>query len=333
MKAQSMHRKKISTILVGIIFVLTACSSDGSQDAPAESGELELVATTTFVGDVVRQVAGPGPRITVLLEPGQNPHAYQPAPRDMIRLSEADLVFANGFGLEEFLPDLLEGAENTQTLVEVSQGIIPLVFEGDDQAEEDHEEGGLDDGDHPEEADDLEHLGIDPHVWFDPNNIKIWTENIAAALAEADPGNKDFYLENASAYQSQLDELDSWIQEEVETIPVENRKLVTDHTSFGYFAEQYGFEQIGAVVPAPTTEVETSGRQLSELVETIREQNVKVIFVSMDIDPTMAEIVAEETGAELVLLYFGSLTEDDPANSYLAFMRYNVEAIASALSN
>jgi ABC-type Zn uptake system ZnuABC Zn-binding protein ZnuA len=308
-------------IILSMTLLLTACTEDRISSSQEGINQLQVVVTTTFVGDVVKQVAGDLPVITVLLEPGQNPHGYQPSPQDMVRISNADLIFANGLGLEEFLPDLLESTENSRALVEVSAGIdlLPLVEEihiEDHDGEEDHEDSEVD---------------VDPHVWFDPNNLMIWTDNIAAALAAADPEHADLYLANAATYQTQLEELDSWIHEQVDAIPPENRELVTDHTSFGYFAEEYGFQQIGAVIPAPTTEAETSGRQLSELMETIQEYDVKVIFVSRDIDPGLAEMVAEETGAELTALFFGSLTTGGQADDYLSFMRYNVEMIVSAL--
>jgi ABC-type Zn uptake system ZnuABC Zn-binding protein ZnuA len=305
----------IAMIVIGGI-LLAACSP-GLDPAPGEKeSQLEIVATTTFIGEVVERVAGNSAHITVLLEPGQNPHAYQPSPQDMVRISSADIVFSNGFGLEEFLEDLVGASDNTEAVVEVSRGIAPLVIEADGHEEEhlDHAEGA-----------------VDPHVWFDPNNLKIWTENITDALAGADPENAELYRRNADQYLTELDELDSWIREQVAAIPLENRKLVTDHMSFGYFADEYGFQQIGAVIPAATTEAETSGKQLAELMETIKEQDIKAIFVSMDIDPAMAEIVAEDTGIPLVPLYFGSLTRGGPVDTYQDFMRYDVEAIASAL--
>jgi ABC-type Zn uptake system ZnuABC Zn-binding protein ZnuA len=324
------------------------------------------VASTTFIGDVVGEIGGENVQLTVLLEPGQNPHAYQPTPRDVALVSDADVFFVNGFQLEGFLDDLLTGSDSSESVVVVSEGIGPLMVDAhdhqndhqeDDHEGEDHEDDGHDhqedadhegddhedDGhDHQEDADhegddheddghDHDHLGQDPHVWFDPNNVMVWAENIASALAEADPENAGAYQERADAYVQQLEELDSWIRSQVGTIPPEHRKLITDHTSFGYFAEEYGFEQIGAVVPAPTTEAETSGQQLAELVDTIRATGVRVIFVSADIDPSLSERIAEDTGTEVVTLYFGSLTPGEPAGTYLEFMRYNVETIVQAL--
>jgi len=310
-----------------LIFTLTAlslfligCSVQVTMAPPAAGDKLKVVGTTSFVGDVVGVIAGQEVELIVLLEPGQNPHAYQTAPRDMVHVSEADLIFVNGLGLEEFLDDLIAGTGNDDAVIIVSDGISPLQ-----RAEQDN-------GDENQEGDENHHgSDQDPHVWFDPNNVMIWTENIAFALAEKDPENADTYLENAAAYREELKELDGWIRDQVALIPPENREMVTDHTVFGYFVEEYGFTQIGAVIPAQTTEAETSGQQLAYLIDIIREEEVKAIFIGVDFDPTLSQIVAEDTGVDLVSLYFGSLSTGVPAGTYLTFMRHNVNLIVNAL--
>jgi ABC-type Zn uptake system ZnuABC Zn-binding protein ZnuA len=296
---------------------LMGCASPVSQTHQPGDDRLAVVATTTFIGDVINRVAGDEVDLSTLLEPGQNPHSFQPTPRDLILVSEADLIFVNGLGLEEFLEDILEGADTTAPVIIVSEGISPL--ESDDNSDEDEVELHHD------------HDGQDPHVWLDPNNVKIWVENIAESLTEADPGRAGIYQSNAEAYRDELDQLDVWIRDQVEQIPPENRKLVTDHTTFGYFADEYGFTQMGAMILAMTTEAETSGQQLAGMVDRIRNYQVKAIFVGADTDPTLSQRIAEETGVQLVPLYFGSLTDGDPAGTYLNFMRYNVTQVVEAL--
>ena len=318
------HDMKIKTkinadLLIFFLAVLSvtliSCSLNSSSPSPEVDKKLQVVTTTTFVGDVVGIIGGEAIDLTVLLEPGQNPHSYQPVPQDMVKVSKADLIFANGLGLEDFLDDLLGGTGKADELVIVSEQIIPL--EGLDPGHEGDDEGQAHDQ--------------DPHVWFDPNNVLSWTEIITDTLVENDPEHAEIYLENAAQYREELKGLDSWIQEQVANIPEENRKLVTDHTVFGYFIEQYGFTQVGAVIPALTTEAETSGQQLSSLIDIIRENNVKAIFIGVDFDPSLSDMIAYDTGAELVPLYFGSLSQGAPAESYLTFMQYNVETIVNAL--
>jgi ABC-type Zn uptake system ZnuABC Zn-binding protein ZnuA len=297
-----------------------------SGEIPPVTEKLRVVTTTTFLGDVVGIVAGDVIEMSVLLEAGQNPHVYQPTPQDLVKVSEADLIFVNGLDLEEFLDDLLDGIETTAIVFEVSEGISPLEVRGPDS-----EHKGDEEGDQDQKSERLPSSSEDPHVWFDPNNIMIWIDNIVAVLVKNDPDNSETYRNNAAAYKSEIIQLDHWIREQVAQIPPENRKLVTDHTSLNYLAEEYGFEQIGAVIPAQTTEAETSGQQLAELIDTIREQEVKAIFVGMDFDSTLSQRVAEETGINLIPLYFSSLSAEPPADSYLTFMRFNIIAIVDAL--
>jgi len=303
-----------------VVMLFSACgrATEGNQ-SPVE-GKIQVVVTTTFIGDVVNNIAGENVDITVLLAAGQNPHSYQPAPMDMVAVTEADLILANGFGLEDFLEDLLSGSDTKAEVIVVSDGITPLMTEGH-----------LEEDDHSVEDSIDAVMGQDPHVWFDPNNILIWAENITRILAEEDPENKVLYQENLDAYQGQLLELDTWIREQIGKIPGEQRELVTDHTTLGYFAREYGLVQIGAVIPALTTEAETSGMELAELIDTIQAHRSKAIFIGVDYDPSLAQRVADETGVELVPLYFGSLSDGEPAGTYLSFMRYNVNAIVKAL--
>ncbi|MGB2965022.1 MAG: metal ABC transporter substrate-binding protein [Anaerolineales bacterium] len=304
-----------------VVMLFSACgrSSEGNQSP--EEGKIQVVVTTTFIGDVVNNIAGDNVDITALLTAGQNPHSYQAAPMDMVAVTEADLILANGFGLEDFLEDLLSGSDTKAEVIVVSKGITPLMIEGHLEEDDDH---SLEDS-----MDAV--MGQDPHVWFDPNNVLIWTENIARILAEEDPENKALYQANLDTYQGQLLELDAWIREQIREIPEDQRELVTDHTTLGYFAREYGLVQIGAVIPALTTEAETSGMELAELIDTIQAHQTKAIFVGVDYDPSLAQRVADETGVELVPLYFGSLSDGEPAGTYLSFMRYNVSAIVKAL--
>lgn len=291
--------------------ILGACKLGPDTRISEDDERLMVVATTTFIGDVVGNLAGDAVDLVVLLESGQNPHSYLASPQDMVSISEADLIFVNGFDLEEFLDDMVEGGNVSEKIVVVSEGINVLSGENDN----DHDHDQI----------------YDPHVWFDPENLYLWVENITAALIDLDPDKADHYQSNADAYLSELIDLRSWIEDELEVIPEEERILVSDHIVLGYFVRAFDFELIGAVIPAPTTEAETSGQQLAELIETISDYQARAIFVGMDFDPTLAQQVAEETGTELVRLYFGSLTDGPPAGTYLDFMRYNVTVIKAAL--
>jgi ABC-type Zn uptake system ZnuABC Zn-binding protein ZnuA len=298
---------------LALALALAGCAS------PQAAGDrLRVVATTSLVGDVVRQVGGEHIELSVLLPLGADPHTFEPRPQDMAALSEAQVVFINGLALEEALEPALE-ANAQGRVVAVSDGIEALPFEHGGEA---HSEGG--------QAD--EHAAGDPHTWTDPNNVKVWAQNIAAALAQADPANAQAYRENAEAYIARLDELDAWIREQVEQIPPAQRKLVSDHQALGYFAKAYGFEQVGLVIPALSTNAAPSAQELAALEDAIREQGVRAILVGREVNPALARQVAQDTGVSLVTLYSGSLGEaGSGAESYLDYMRYNVQAIVEAL--
>lgn len=303
-----MRMRKILGILM-LLAVVAGCSRP-TPDAPRE---IRVVATTTLVGDVVRQVGGDAIALTVLLPYGVDPHAFDPTPQDLARIADADLVFANGAGLEEFLSPLLENAGGAAQIVQVSEG-IPLLAMAPG-AEEEHE-----------------HTGGDPHTWIDPNNVKIWVANIAAALTQADPEHAASYQANAAAYTAELVTLDAWIREQVAQVPEAHRLLVTDHQLFGYFAEEYGFVQVGAIIPAYSTAAQPSAQELASLEDAIRSYAAPAIFVGSTVNPTLAEQVAQDTGVRLVRVYTGSLTEPGgEADSYLSYMRYNVTAMVEAL--
>lgn len=297
-----------------IPLLLVAAIVLGCSPRPAESGKLQVVATTGIVADVVRQIGGEFVQVEVLLPPGSDAHEYTPRPEDAVMLSKAQIVFANGAGLEEFLRPLLENAGALERLVEVSREMSLLEIEKE----------------HEGTTHTHEHV-FDPHTWFDPNNILLWVDTITQALAQADPAHRAEYQKNAEAYKGQLRELDAWIREQVAQIPPENRKLVTDHRIFGYFARTYGFEQIGALIPSVSTEASPSAQELAALEDAIRAYNVKAIFVEEIGSQQLAEQVSRDTGVRLVSLYHDLGPAGSEVDTYLKYMRYNVTQIVQAL--
>ena len=290
-----------------------------------EGEKLQAVATTSIVADVVHHVGGDLIDLTVLMPLGTDPHAFEPTPQDAAAVTDAHVVFVNGAGLEIFLEPLLESAGEDVTVVPVSFGIELLQFAGPPAHELEREE-------EEEEEKHHRHGGVDPHTWFDPHNVMVWAHNIEYALGTLNPDNAEAYEANASAYEAELQELDAWIREQLAHVPEENRQLVTDHTTFSYFAHQYGFEQIGAVFPGTSTLAQPSAQDLAALEDSIRAFDVQAIFVGLTVNPDLAQRVADDTGTQLVLLYTGSLSEPGgPADDYISLMQYNVSAIAEAL--
>ena len=172
----------------------------------------------------------------------------------------------------------------------------------------------------------------DPHFWFDPIRVQIAISEIADRLSALDPARSDVYRANADAYNAQLDELHAWTEEQVGTIPMERRLLVTSHDSLGYFAARYGFEVVGTVIPSFATDVEPSAEDLVHLTEEIAKYNVPAVFGETTVSERLAAAVAAESGAALVQLYSGSLgIEGSGGETYIGMVRSNVERITAAL--
>jgi manganese/iron transport system substrate-binding protein len=282
--------------------------------------KLRVVATTNIVADVVSQVGEEAIELSQLLTIGADPHTYIATPRDVAAVADAHVIFANGANLEAgFLPQLLQGTDAPVTYV--SQGIEFREFGTQETYKN---KNGEEEQHHGE--------GIDPHTWTTPANVVVFVHNIEHTLSALDPANAGTYQANAEAYAAELEALDGWVIAQIATIPAENRKLVTDHTVFGYYANRYGLEQIGALVPAFSTAAEPSAQELAGLEDAIREYGVKAVFTGTTINPSLARQLAEDTGAQLVTIYTGSLgPEGSSVETYIAYTCYNTAAIAKAL--
>ena len=324
------HRKHKALLFLMLIvcgFVLTGCSHEAANSSGTVESlltriddlspldlrdeRLRIVVTTNIMADVVQNVGGEAIEIVTLIPPGADPHTFQPSPGDLRAMTHAHVILINGAGLEEFLHQTLAQVSDEVPIISLSEGIELRQFQTD------HED----------------HAGADPHVWFDPLNVMIWAENCAQVLSTLDVENRDFYNANAQQYVEALTSLHDWIENKVSDIPDQNRKLVTDHLAFGYFAQRYGFEMIGAVIPAYSTAAEPSAQELADLNDTIRAENVPAIFVGIMVDSRLTALVAEDTGVDMVALYTGSLGEPGgPADTYIRLMQYDVNTIVQALA-
>ena len=207
------------------------------------------------------------------------------------------------------------------------------IHEDDEHSDEIHEEEH--EGDHEDREGDEDHHhheGADPHTWFSIHAVEQWVENIEHVLRALDPANAAIYTANAQAYLVELEALAEEVEALLTALPVEKRKLVTDHDSFGYFAAAYDFDVVGTVIPSFSTLASPSAGELAKLQDQIEEEGVQAIFVGTTITPDIAQQLAADTGIQVVILYTGSLSDEGgPAASYVDFMRYNVTAIVNAL--
>jgi len=285
--------------------LLTGCTQQTS------SNGLKVVATTTIVGDIVRQIGGDRISLTVLLPVGADPHTYEPRPMDVASIHDARVIFLNGLELEHPLEPIIL-ANATGPVIAVSDGISVLPFSATIGNEQ--------------------HNAGDPHVWTDPNNVKIWVENIRQELSTVDPSGAELYKANAEILTKDLTELDAWIKQEVALIPTANRKLITDHQSMGYFTNRYGFEQAGLLLSSLTTNASPSALDLAQVEKVIKTQGIRTIFIEVGASDTLASQVAKDTGVTVARIYSGSLgTAESGAGTYLDFVRFNVNAIVEGL--
>jgi ABC-type Zn uptake system ZnuABC Zn-binding protein ZnuA len=317
--------------VVGLAVGCADPSSTGQPDHGSEPGELEpvpletgqklaVVATTSIVGDVVARVGGDQIALVTLMGIGIDPHSYVPTPAGTAAIHDADVVLMSGGGLEANVDNVLESAGGEAVRVSLFEGIEPLPAGGEaHEAEETGEEADHDHGD------------ADPHVWFSVPNVVHWVDRIEGTLSALDPANAEYYRENAATYVAELEALDGWIMGQVALIPEGNRKLVTNHPVFGYFAARYGLEQVGAVYPVSPA-AEPSAQEIAALQDVIQAFGVPAVFTESTVNPKLAEQVAEDTGVQLVPLYTGSLGgPGSGAESYVEMMRYDVQAIVEAL--
>ena len=285
---------------------------------------MQVAATISVLQDLVEQVGGDRVEAFSIVPVGGSPETYGPSPRDAGRISESQVVFENGLGLDAWVEDLVESAGNEeQTVVELSEGLATIEGgeheEGEQGAEEPEEEG--------EHA--HEHAEGNPHLWLDVTNAEHYVERIHDTLAEVDPEGAEEYEANAGEYLAELEELDGYIRERAEGIPEERRKLVTFHDAFPYFAEAYGFELVGVVLENP--EAEPGSREVAEVVLAIEEEGVPVVFTEPQFNAGLANTVAQEAGVEVRELYTDTLVDDEAGNTYEAMMRTNIDRISEAL--
>lgn len=298
--------------------LLAACGGGGDGGGDG----LRVVATTTQIGALAREVAGDRAQVVTLLQAGADAHDYEPSPQDSRRLKDAQLVLKNGIGLDDWLDGLIKNSGTKAKVVVVTDGIEPI--DGGDHAHEDEK----DDHGH-----DHSHDEGDPHVWHDPENVKVMVRNIAEALAEADSANAAEYRARAEAYAAKLDETDREIRALLDPIPAANRKIVTNHESLQYFARRYDLEVVGAIIPGTAKDAQPSAQDLARLTDLIRAEGVKAIFAEAEIDPKVAEQLAKDTGVKVVTgLYADSLgPAGSGADTVDGMLLHNARLIAEAL--
>jgi len=338
---------KCTTIwLLLSLLILSACGKDSTtsinigqldQTLPALNAvdlstdeRLQVVATTSIVADIVAQVGGQRINITPLVPLGADSHSFDPTPQDLIALNDAHVIFINGLHLEEALNPVLSTLDQGGTIVSVNAGVETIDF---DASEEAH---GADEADQADEENEHEHehehTAGDPHTWFSVPAVMQWVNNIEAVLSALDPSGADTYAANAAAYLVELEALAADLATQVATIPAAERLLITDHDVLGYLAAEYDFTIVGTIIPSLSTVAAPSAGDLAALQDQIMAVDGRAIFVGVSANSDLAEQIAADMSIQVVPIYTESLSEPaGPADTYIAFMRHNIDVIIDAL--
>jgi zinc transport system substrate-binding protein len=320
-------------ILAGLLFsvVLAVFSTKRNVSDSKQIGKLSVVTTLFPLYDFAREVGGDAVSVSLLLLPGAESHAFEPTPNDVVKIHTADVFIYTGKFMEPWAEDIIKGVTNKNVKVVDSSLGIEMMNEAEGAHESGKEEAHADD--QGAEAEDIghKHGGVDPHIWLDFDNARTMVETIARAFAEKDPANTERYRENAKVYAEKLSAMDDLYRKSLQSCS--SRKIVYGgHYAFGYLARQYGLEYVAAQGLSP--DAEPSAQDLAQLVEQVRNGDIKYVFYEELTNPKIAETIANETEAKLLLLNAAHNISKEGYTSgvtFLSLMEENRKNLAKGL--
>ena len=290
--------------LATLIVAAVSCGGGPEPSLTSSAPRVRVVTTSVILKDFVRNVGGDSVDVVSLVPPGADVHSLQSTPKDSIAVNRAAVIVSNGLGLDAFLDGLLESARRPGTVHVVgSEGLEQVSTKGDGDG------------------------GGDPHLWQNPLYAVHYVGRIRDGLAKADPANARLYQSNAASYIQELRELDREIARSLDTVPAQQRRLVTFHDAFGHFARRYQWE-VSAFVVSDAGDV-TPGAVV-KVVEQIRDQGIPVVFAEPQLGAGVLARVAEDAGAEIGRIYSDSLDNDVP--TYIDMMRFNTRSLVKRLA-
>jgi ABC-type Zn uptake system ZnuABC Zn-binding protein ZnuA/ABC-type Mn2+/Zn2+ transport system permease subunit len=284
----------LSAGALALVALMAGCGSGGA----ASGGKLDVVATTTQVADFTRAVGGDNVTVKQLLRPNTDPHDFEPRPSDVKALSYAKAIFANGLGLDTWIGRIDKQSGSDAPVADLSKSIVAR-------------------------------RPGDPHWFQDPVNVEAAVKTIRDQLSAADPAHERDYQRNAQDYLRKIEALNTGIRRCMAAVPTSQRKLVTDHDAFGYFASRYGVQVIGAVIPSQTTQAQPSARDTADLARTIERENVKAIFPEESLNADVAKALAGQTGVTAQYSLYGDTLgpAGSPGATYTGMMQANADSM------
>ena len=313
---------QIKLAIIAIVIVIPLASfavtqpSFNSEISTTKNSKLQVITSATFLYEFSQNIGKEMIDVTLLVPMGADPHDWEPTIRDREKLQKADVIIVNGIGYEHWL-DSFDSNDNQGILVDTSNGISTLDSEKhDDHTKEDDHDG--------HEEDKHNHGNLDPHIWLNPVYAQLQVKNIANALSNSDPTNKNYYQSNAAIYNKELDLLDSKIRTELSECKTD---FITFHNAFSYFSEEYGLTQ-HTIISSNDSHGEVTPQTLENIISLARELNIKVIFAEESTSTKTSQVIADEIGGKVLVLSPLEIVSDE---SYVEKMIQNLDNLKDAL--
>ena len=311
---------KLAIIAIAIVIPLASFAvtqpSFNSEISITENSKLQVITSATFLYEFSQNIGKEMIDVTLLVPMGADPHDWEPTIRDREKLQKADVIIVNGIGYEHWL-DSFDSNDNQGILVDTSNGISTLDSEKhDDHTKEDDHDG--------HEEDKHNHGDLDPHIWLNPVYAQLQVKNIANALSNSDPTNKNYYQSNAAIYNKELDLLDSKIRTELSGCKTD---FITFHNAFSYFSEEYGLTQ-HTIISSNDSHGEVTPQTLENIISLARELNIKVIFAEESTSTKTSQVIADEIGGKVLVLSPLEIVSDE---TYVEKMTQNLNNLKDAL--
>lgn len=281
------------------------------------TNQLTVVSFSTVLTEIAEQVGGTHTKVLGLVIAGEDPHEYQPTPADLDQVSKANLVLLSGKHLEHYLDKIQQATGGKVDSLPVGDQLPSLQIKSNSDEEA--------------TAAPAEQTAVmeDPHWWHSVANVKKATTIVSDELVKLDPANKADYEKNAMAYLANLDQLDKWVRRKIAELPRNRRKLVTSHDAFQYFARDYGFTIYA--IEGISTDTEPSNRHVAQLIDEIKQQGVKAIFLESNLNPKVTSEITRETGVSIGGTLYADGLGTGAASTYDGMFRHNVSIIVDAL--
>jgi zinc transport system substrate-binding protein len=314
--ASKRFKYTIIPVLICLLILMSGCginSGDGDNgNNTRENGKLKIFTTIYPVYFFTSSIAADKGEVINLVPAGGEAHHWEPSPKDVVEMNHADAVIFSGAGMEAWIDDILTGLNEGVKAVDCSENIELLSVGGSQHLDGTHE------------------ASVDPHIWMDPVNATVMVENITKALCELDPENAQVFKQRGDALIKRLTDLDEEFRKTLQGL--NSKKMVVSHAAFGYMAKRYGLEQISVRGISP--EVEPGPARLAEIIDTIRQNDIKCIFVESLVSPKISETIAGETGVKTLVLYtLGGISKEDEQSGedYFSLMQKNLAHLREGL--